>query len=231
LTGADAPAWYRVGGIAAVLLGLGYLVITPLYVLAGTLPVGGEASLEYLAERTTVWWAIVGLSILTDILFLPMAVALYVALERVDRMAMLAGTGLLALFVILDLAVTWPSIAAQIVLSGEHASTADAALRAAYVAAAEYASAVRASIGVYTILVPSLGILIIGVVMLRGAFGRVAGWLGVLTGVLGTIAVVGALFVSALGALAIATSVLTTAWVLVVGYLLLRLARGRPQAV
>ena len=46
---------FRVGGISAIVLGSSYLVITALYVLAGAVPSGGEAWLEYLAGHTAVW--------------------------------------------------------------------------------------------------------------------------------------------------------------------------------
>lgn len=36
---------------------------------------GGEAWFKYLPGKTTVWWAILGLSVLTDFLFLPVALA------------------------------------------------------------------------------------------------------------------------------------------------------------
>ena len=76
------------------------------------------------------------------------------------------------------------------------------------------------------ILLPALGILAIGAVMLRGQFGRAAGALGILTGLLGVFTVVAGLVSNALGSLAILTSVLTTIWILLAGYGLLRTARS-----
>lgn len=56
------------------------------------------------------------------------------------------------------------------------------------VMAATYAFEVLSStlFGVYTILMPSLGILIIGTVMLKSVFGKAAGFLGVATGIWGS---------------------------------------------
>src|SRR6266545_4143347 len=158
----DGKWLYRVGGISALVLGVAYIVIFPLYAHVGAPPSGdGEAWLKYLDGKTTVWWAILGLSVLTDFLFVPVALSLYLALKRVNRNAMLIGTALVLLFVVLDLAVTWPNFASLIVLSGSYAATTNDAERAAYVAAADYASAVLGSSleAVYAILVPSLGIL------------------------------------------------------------------------
>ena len=61
-----------------------------------------------------MWWAILGLSVLTDLLLVPVALALYLALKGVDRDAMLVATAFIGLFVVLDLAVTWPNYASLI---------------------------------------------------------------------------------------------------------------------
>ena len=76
---------------------------------------------------------------------------------------------------------------------------------------------------VYAILVPSVGILIIGLIMLRGPFNKATAYSALGAGILGIIAVVGLIFLSALGLFAIFSSVLTTVWVLFAGYRLLRL--------
>ena len=224
----EAPL-QRVGAYSAFLIGAAYLVITILYVVAGLVPTTGtEAWLGYLADRQVTWWGITGFSVLTDLLFFPFALALYVALRAVDRPWMLAGTGLLALFAILDLAVTWPNYAALIELAADWSAAAAEPERQAALAAAAYPAAVLDSklFPAYVILVPALGILAIGVVMLRGQFGRVAGALGVLTGLLGVFTVAAGFVSDALGSLAILTSVLTTVWILFAGYGLLRTARS-----
>jgi hypothetical protein len=115
VSGPDDSALCRVGGVSAIVLGLSYLAVTGLYATAGAVPSGtGEDWLAYLDGKDAVWWAIAGLSVLTDVLFLPLAGALYVALRRLNRNAMRAGSTLLVLFVILDLAVTWPNYAAAV---------------------------------------------------------------------------------------------------------------------
>jgi hypothetical protein len=222
---------YRLGGISAIALGLSYLVITALYVaVGGAAPSGGgEVWFEYLAGQSATWWGIVGLSALTDFLFLPLAVALYVALGTVNRTGMLIGAGLVGLFAVLDLAVTQLNFGVLITLSDAYAAAADETEGAALVAAANYPAAVLDSAlwAVYVLLVPALGILAISLVMLRGGdFGRITATVGVLTGIGGVISVVGALFYEPLALMAIPTSILTTIWVFLVGYRLLRLREG-----
>ena len=221
----DRPL-YRIGSISALLLVIGYIGIIPLYVLVGAAPSGGEAKLAYFEGKTTAWWAIVALSVVTDLLWVPIALSLYVALGVVNRAATLIGVGLLLLFVVLDLAVTWPNYAALINLATA-ASGAAGAQRALYVSAATYAAVVVES-GLeasYAIGVPSLGILIIGLAMLRGTFGRVAAYLGILTGIAGLIAVFGPFLTTALSPAAIVASLFTTVWFAIVGYRLFRMGR------
>jgi hypothetical protein len=95
----DGRWLYRVGGISALVLGAPYIVIFPLYAHVGAPPSDGEAWFLYLAGKTTVWWALPGRSVLTDSLFVPVALALYLALRRVHRDAMLIATAFVGLFV------------------------------------------------------------------------------------------------------------------------------------
>lgn len=218
---------YRVGGISAILLALAYIAIFPLFAAVGPPPNGGEAWLAYAAGKTTLWWAILGLSVLTDFLLVPVALALYVALKGRSRNAMLIATAFVALFIVLDLAVTWPNHAALITLSDEFSAAASDSERAAPVAAATYASAVLRSTleGVYSIVSLSVGILLISVVTFRGGFSRTASYLGLATGTLGIVSVAGPFLLPELRATIIIASVLTTAWALVVGYRLYRLGQ------
>jgi len=118
----EGKGLYRVGGISALVLGVAYLIIIPLYASVGAPPTSGEAWLTYLDGKTTVWWAILGFSVLTDVLFVPVAFALYLALQGVNRNAMLVATAFVGVFVVLDLAVTWSNYAALLTLSGRPTS-------------------------------------------------------------------------------------------------------------
>ena len=223
----DGKWLYRAGGISALSLGIGYLVIIALYVLVGAPPSGGEAKLAYLAGNTTIWWGILGLSVLTDFLFVPVALSLYLALKGINRNAMLVATAFVGLFVALDLAITWPNYAALLSLSGNYAAATNDAQRALFVAAATSASAVLESglFAVYAILVLSIGILITGFVMLKGIFNKSTAYFGLATGIVGIVATVGPFFVSFLSVTIILVSALTTIWVLFTGYGLYQLGQ------
>jgi hypothetical protein len=86
----------------------------------GARPQGAQAWLAFIAPNTTAWWTILWLSALTDLLFLPVAIALYIALNRI---AMLLAAVCVALFV-LDLAITRTNYAALITLGGKYAQAA-----------------------------------------------------------------------------------------------------------
>jgi hypothetical protein len=217
----DQKQWFRVGGIAALVLGVAYIIIVPLYAHVGAPPAGGEAWFKYLPGKTAFWWTILGLSVFTDFLFVPVALALYLALKEVNRNAMLLATAFVGLFVALDLAITWSHYASILTLYSSYSQTADDVQRAGYVAAVNYASAVLVSPIeiVYAIVTLSFAILVIGCVMLRGVFNKSTAYLGLLTGILGILALTG--FSVAI----IGNALSATVWILLVGFRLCTLAR------
>jgi hypothetical protein len=225
-SGESTAGALRAGGISALLLGGLYLVIIALYARVGAPPAGGgEAWLTYLAGKTTVWWAILYLSVLTDLLFLPVALALYVALEGPGRYTMLLAVAFVGLFVAVDLSVTWADYASLLTLSDRFLVATTDAQRAAYIAAADHASAVLGSRleVILAIVNLSFGILLVGWVMSRGVFRRMTACLAVTTGVLGLASLSGSSIVIILNA------VLATLWLLSTGVRLLQLARHEPS--
>ena len=140
---------------------------------------------------------------------------------------MLLATTLVGLFVVLDLAVTWTNYAALITLSEQYATATSDIQRAADVGAATYASAVLESSleAIYSILILSVGILVISVVMHRANFSRGTAYVGIATGALGIVAALGPFFIGALSVTIVIASVLTTLWILLVGFRLFRLRR------
>ncbi len=220
----------RVGGTSAIVLGVLYVVITVLYVVGGVLPESPTDQLRHLAEHTTAWWLILGLSVATDLLFLPVMWSLWAVLRSVNAGLVLAGAALVVLFVVLDLALTWPNFAVLIGL-GDDFAAADDQQRTVLLAAATYAAAVVSSglFAFYAILMPGAGILMVALVMLKARFGRGAAVVGIATGALATVAVVGSWFVEAAEAAVIPTSILTTLWVSLVGFALLRAPATNPR--
>ena len=85
----------------------------------------------------------------------------------------------------------WSNYSPLITLSGNYAAATNYAQRSAYVAAANYASAVLtySTEAVYSVFVLSFGILMIGLVMLKGIFSKSTAYLGLVTGTLGIVSV------------------------------------------
>lgn len=216
----DGKWIYRIGGMASLAIGVVYIVIIALYASVGVPPVGGEARLEYLIGKTAEWWAIVGLSVLTNFLYVPVALSLYFALKSLNRIAMLIGGAFIGLFVILENAVNWTVYGALILLSEGYATAINEIQKASFIAAATLASAVLESplAAVWAIGTLSFGFLVIGFVMLKGVFNKVTAYLGILTGILGIAAVAGVSIAVILNAL------FATIWLFFVGYRLLKLS-------
>ena len=135
---------------------------------------------------------------------------------------MLLATAFVGLFVVLDLAVTWSNYATVLTLYRNYVIATDDARRTRYIAAANYASAVLTSPLeiVYAIVTLSFGILLFGLVMLRGAFNKITAYLALGTGVLGLLSLTGFSFAI------IGNALFATAWLFFVSHRLYRLAQA-----
>jgi len=129
--GTAGARWRRAGGAAALAIAAGYVATVALYAWVGAPPSTAEGWMAYLPGRTSAWWAIVALSVATDLLYLPVALALHDALAVGHRATMALAAALVGLFVALDLAVTWTNYTALLSLGGDYASAATGAARAA----------------------------------------------------------------------------------------------------
>lgn len=224
----DGRWLYRVGGISAIAFGVAYIIIIALYVPMGAKPSGAEAWLAHIARNTTAWWAILGLSVLTDLLLVPVALSLYLALKGINKNALLVATACVGLFVVLDLTLTWTNYASLITLSSNYAAATSDAQRAVFIAAAIYPSSVVDSnlLFVYNSLTLAVGILMTGLVMLKGVFNKSTAYLGLVIGILGIVSVVSSFFASSVSSVTIIlTSILLIVWPMFVGYRLYRLGQ------
>jgi hypothetical protein len=223
----DDKQLFWVGSLAALGFSLTYIAIIVLYLPLGTPPNGAEAWLVYMAEYTSTWWAILGLSVLSDFLLVPIGLALYVALQGAAKNTMLLSVAFVGLFVILDLTLTWTNYAALISLSTNYGATTNDTRQSVAVMAAAYPVSVVESdlLDIYNTITLSIGILAAGLVMQNAAFSKATAYLALATGILGIIAVVGPVFVDALAGTIIIASLLTLVWALFVGYDLASLSK------
>jgi len=219
---------YRVAGICAIVLFVGYLVTFPLYGWVGNPPASGvEAQLAYFGEHAAGWWAITFLMVVTDLLLVPIFFGIYMALKHINKGLMLVALTFKAfLFVILDLAVTWTAWSAMIIAGVQYAAAANEAQRAALAAGAAYASAMMASplAHAYANVIPALGVLFAGVVMLKGVFNKATAYLALAMGLMG-ILYLGSFFIDGLAVLAYVAAFLAMVFYLLVGVRLYKLGQ------
>ena len=225
----DGKWIYRVGGLSGIVLGIGYLLTFPVVIVyaGGFPPPGAEATLVFFAEHASDWWAATALMVLTDLLYIPLFLALYHALKGFNKYLMLLAFACGALFVALDLAITWTSYPSMIILSGNYAEATSDAQRSLIVAAAGYPSAIVDSplSGIYAILFPGLGELLASLVMRKGIFSKTLAYMGVIAGVSGILAGIGPIFISDLETFQYINASLAMIWFFVTGFKLYKLDR------
>jgi hypothetical protein len=220
---------YRAAGFSALVLAVGYVIAIPIYAFVGDQPAAGVgAQLAYFGGQATGWWSIVVLMVATDLLYIPVYLGLYAALKHLNGGLAAIGVVLAAfVFVILDLAVTWMGYSTMIIAGSEYRAATSEAQRATMVAAAAYPSVIVTSplVATYSIVIPSLGALFVGLVMLRGVFSRTTAYLALAMGVVG-ILYIGSFFIESLEALRYLTGIVAVPFYLLAGVRLYKL--GRP---
>src|SRR3972149_7138929 len=127
----------KVGAFSALGIGLGYIVIMVFYSFVGKMPVGGEAMMTGLTGKTTSWWVIIWFSLLTDILYLPVAFSLKKLFKSINKVAVLLATTFFGLFVVLELAITWSNYSALLLLNGSYNAATTEAQKTLYITIAE----------------------------------------------------------------------------------------------
>jgi hypothetical protein len=218
--------FFRVSGIAAFVLVLGYFLTFPIYFWVGDQPASGvETQLAYFAEHAGGWWAIVFLMVFTDLLLVPIFCGIYLALKHINKGLMLVALAFKAfLFVILDLAVTWTAYSTMIISGIQYGAATTEAQRSVLMAGAAYASAMLDSplFGTYAILIPSLGVLFAGLVMFKGVFNRAVAYVALAIGLTG-ILFMGSYFIDSLAVIRYINALLAAIFYLLVGSRLYKL--------
>jgi hypothetical protein len=115
----------------------------------------------------------------------------------------------------------------MIIAGVQYGAATTEAQRAALAAAAAYASAMLVSplADTYANVIPALGILFAGAVMLKGVFNKVTAYLALAMGLVGVV-YVGSFFIDGLAVLRYINAVLATFFYLLVGVRLYRLGRA-----
>lgn len=192
--------------------------------LAPLLSGSSEAALKNLPGQLPAQvflWLVVPL----DLLFIPGALALCLALKGIDKNAMVVGAAFLGLGIAFDLGVVGSQGLYLLTLSQNYAAATSDAQRAAYIAAADYARTVLVvGLAIYSSLVLAIGFLIASLVMLKGIFRKAVAYSGIAISLLGIVAGLGIL-VPSLTILELLFPTLLAIWILPVGFRLYKLGR------
>lgn len=225
----DGKWIYRVGGLSALILGIGYLltIIVMITYAGGFPPPAIEARLAFFTEHAAGWWVVLALMVFTDLLYVPVFLALYHALKGFNKYLVLLALACEGLFVVLDLAITWTAYSSLITLGGNYAAATSDVQRSLIVAAAGYPSAIVDSPlgGIYVILIPALGLLFSSLAMHKGIFSKTLAYMGVIAGVCGILAGIGPIFIRELETAQYINASLAMIWFFFVGLRLNKLGQ------
>ncbi len=220
------PAWkgmYKIGGVSAMLGGILIVITLPFFYAVSSAfpPSSGLEAMKAITGNKLFFLASEGLGTLFTILLLPFAFALYLALKGVNRSYMLIASALIGVGILLFLVDT--AVASSLASLSDGYVAATGAQQAAYIAIADLAQGTRTALFVLGAIPMAVGILITGLVMLKGVFSKWIAYIGVSAGILG----LEPFPIPALGILGVIIvaggAILFIIWVLVVGYKLYKL--------
>jgi hypothetical protein len=176
------PSWKGVikwGGISLFVAGIVPIIfVLSVMALQQTLPVPAKEALENPLGPTLLFL----LATVGELLLMPGGLGLYFSLKDVKKTPMFIATGLWLVAVPMFLASRGLIISLS-QISGRYIDTTNETLKAAYLASAELAletQSIYAYMGLILIAVASI---IIGLVMLKGGFGKRIGYLVIAAGI------------------------------------------------
>jgi hypothetical protein len=223
---------YRVGGLAAFLATLLYVIALVVTFTVPAAPTeGGAATLEYIATFRSVYILEQVLWLAPSVLLMVVFLALSMAIKHLNKSyAAIGGVlGVAAWALSLVYPATGGGAPALAYLSDRYAAAATDTQRAPFAAAAEVFIA-QNTIPTAVGILGTLSLLILSLIMLKGDFRRGAVYLGVVTGAVGTVSEA---LKPALGLGYALYGLLLFAWFIAIGWELYSLARAgeRGQTV
>ena len=209
---------YRLGGFS-LFAGGAILVIFLLsvFIFRVALPLTPQAVLENPMPPVTLYL----LAALGELLLLPAALGLYLSLKDVNKNYMLiaAASWLVAVTMYL---VSRGQIISLLPISGRYAAATSEAMRAAYLVSADQTIEVANIYGNMALMFHQVGTIIMGLVMLKGVYGRRTGYFVTVVGTMTFIGTFG-IVLRPLSFLTLFGLMLTAVWQIVVGVKLYKL--------
>ena len=209
---------YKLGGFS-LFAGGAILVIFLLsvFIFRVALPLTPQAVLENPTPPVTLYL----LAALGELLLLPAALGLYLSLKDVNKNYMLiaAASWLVAVAMYL---VSRGQLISLLPMSGRYAAATGESMRAAYLVSADQAIEVANIYGNVALMLHQVGSIIMGLVMLKGVYGRRTGYLVTVVGTMTFIGTFGVVL-RPLSFLTLFGLMLTAVWQIVVGVKLYKL--------
>lgn len=225
---------FLIAGYSGIIIAIVYAFISIAFAISG-FPLPAEASqwVTYLEGKTSIWWSIIWLSIITNILYLPFTYGLYEFLKRNYKALMMIVGLLFTLFVFLELAITWINYPTIIELFQKYKLASSETQKQIILSAIEFASTSFQTpvTAFYTIVIPSLAVILASYVMLKSKeFGKVISWIGLVSGICNIISVLGGYFgTEFLEALVIPGSFLSIFWFTGIGVHFIKLSKKEKK--
>ncbi len=172
---------YKVGGAALLIDGVLLFIAFALFAVGGNPPADTTQYLKTFAT-SNVNLATTGLFMVLTILFIPGILGLYGALKQANKAWMLTATALILLGIGVFF-VEGIGTVASIQLANSYASASSAS----YIAAAQATIALTNAAEFFSGIIVSVGILLVGLTVLKGMMGKGLGYLSIAAGVLGLV--------------------------------------------
>jgi len=215
------PSWkgvYKSGGFSLFAGGaILAIFLLSVFIFRVALPLTPQAVLENPMPPITLYL----LAALGELLLLPAALGLYLSLQDVDKNYMLIAAASWLAAVIMYL-VSRGQIMSLLPISGRYAAATSESMRAAYLVSADQTIEVANIYGNMALMLHQVGSIIMGLVMLKGVYGRRTGYLVTVVGIMTFIGTFGVVL-RPLSFFTLFGLMLTAVWQIVVGVKLYRL--------
>ena len=217
------PSWsgvYKASGLS-LFAGGAIIVVFLLSVFIMQVPLPDPDTPQAVLENPMPPVILFGLAALGEFLLMPGVLGLYLSLKDVKKTHMLIGTAVWLAAIPMFL-VSRGQIISLLPISASYTATTSEIMKAAYVASVELAIDAANVYVAMALALLGVGSVIIGLVMLKGVFGKGIGYLVIVAGILILLGTCGVLL-EVLTVLTLFGLVLTAVWQIVVGVKLYKL--------
>ncbi|MGD9397689.1 MAG: hypothetical protein PVJ05_14740 [Candidatus Thorarchaeota archaeon] len=208
----------KTGGFALLAGGIIFFIfILSVFIFQVPLPLTAQGFLDNPLPPALLF----SLAALGEFLLLPGVLGIYFSLKEINESQMLLGTAVWISSIPMFL-VSRGQVISLVTIAGNYAASADATLRTAYFVAVQLALDLSGVFVTMALILLGVGGIILGLVMLRGVFGKPTGYLVILAGALTAIGTFGVI----LEPLTIGTLfglILNGVWQVLIGFKLIRL--------